>query len=196
MRAMISVDDMMDEESRAHVPDLAALACSPRIPSVLAANRDEFHDRPSASADWWPGSAGILAGRDLRRAHLARRGAAAVRGVDQLQRRRASPRAGAPSRGRLVTECSSRTTRSPAPSIGCAPGTAIQPVQHDLQRREGLGVYESTVGEGRELASGVFGLSNHLLDTPWPKVRNGQIANRLGAHRSARRKCHLASAAR
>src|SRR5450759_363983 len=35
---------------------------------------------------------------------------------------------------------------------------------------ERLGVYESARGEGRELGPGVFGLSNHLLDTPWPKV--------------------------
>ncbi len=27
-------------------------------------------------------------------------------------------------------------------------------------------------GEGRELGPGIFGLSNHLLDTPWPKVTN------------------------
>ncbi len=37
---------------------------------------------------------------------------------------------------------------------------------------ERLGVYESVRGEGRELGPGIFGLSNHLLDTPWPKVTN------------------------
>jgi uncharacterized protein with NRDE domain len=35
-----------------------------------------------------------------------------------------------------------------------------------------LGIYESVRGEGRELGAGVFGLSNHFLDTPWPKVTN------------------------
>ena len=33
-----------------------------------------------------------------------------------------------------------------------------------------LGVYESTTGAGRILEPGVYALSNHLLDTPWPKV--------------------------
>ena len=32
------------------------------------------------------------------------------------------------------------------------------------------------MGEGRELGPGVFGLSNHLLDTPWPKVQNAKSA--------------------
>ena len=33
-------------------------------PLVLAGNRDEFHDRPAAPADWWDGR--IVGGRDLR----------------------------------------------------------------------------------------------------------------------------------
>jgi uncharacterized protein with NRDE domain len=37
-----------------------------------------------------------------------------------------------------------------------------------------LGIYESVPGAGRELAPGIYGLSNHLLDTPWPKVRNAK----------------------
>ena len=44
---------------------LLAWRVHPRFPCVLAANRDEFHDRASAAAEWWPGEAGILAGRDL-----------------------------------------------------------------------------------------------------------------------------------
>jgi uncharacterized protein with NRDE domain len=35
---------------------------------------------------------------------------------------------------------------------------------------ERLGIYESVPGHGRELGPGIYGLSNHLLDTPWPKV--------------------------
>jgi uncharacterized protein with NRDE domain len=36
---------------------------------------------------------------------------------------------------------------------------------------ERLGIYESVLGTGRELGPGIYGLSNHLLDTPWPKVQ-------------------------
>lgn len=45
---------------------LLAWHAHPDFPCVLAANRDEFHERPTAPAEWWPGAAGILAGRDLR----------------------------------------------------------------------------------------------------------------------------------
>ena len=38
----------------------------PRYPLVLAANRDEFHERPAAALARWPGPDDILAGRDLR----------------------------------------------------------------------------------------------------------------------------------
>jgi uncharacterized protein with NRDE domain len=36
---------------------------------------------------------------------------------------------------------------------------------------ERLAIYESMAGAGRELGPGIYGLSNHLLDTPWPKVQ-------------------------
>jgi uncharacterized protein with NRDE domain len=39
---------------------------------------------------------------------------------------------------------------------------------------ERLGIYESVRGAGRELEPGIYGLSNHLLDTPWPKVQNAK----------------------
>jgi uncharacterized protein with NRDE domain len=39
---------------------------------------------------------------------------------------------------------------------------------------ERLGIFESTRGAGRELGPGIYGLSNHLLDTPWPKVQKAK----------------------
>ena len=36
--------------------------------------------------------------------------------------------------------------------------------------------YSNRGGEARKLAPGIYGLSNHLLDTPWPKVANGKAA--------------------
>src|SRR5678815_5736297 len=41
-----------------------ALAAHPRYALVVAANRDEFHVRPTAAAHWWTG--GVLGGRDER----------------------------------------------------------------------------------------------------------------------------------
>ena len=42
-----------------------ALGQHPDYPLVVAANRDEFHQRPTAAMDWWP-EPNILAGRDLQ----------------------------------------------------------------------------------------------------------------------------------
>ena len=39
---------------------------------------------------------------------------------------------------------------------------------------ERLAVFESVLGAGRELGPGIYGLSNHLLDTPWPKVETAK----------------------
>ena len=38
----------------------------PRYRLVVAANRDEFHERPAAALAKWPQPPGILGGRDLR----------------------------------------------------------------------------------------------------------------------------------
>ena len=62
----------------------------PRYRLIVAANRDEFHDRPSAPLGWWQDEPRILAGRDLRGiGHLdGRRTLGAVRHRHQLSRPR------------------------------------------------------------------------------------------------------------
>ncbi|NNK38667.1 MAG: hypothetical protein HKP03_09315, partial [Xanthomonadales bacterium] len=45
---------------------LFAWRAHPRYPLVVAANRDEFHDRPTAAADFWADEPGLLAGTDLQ----------------------------------------------------------------------------------------------------------------------------------
>ena len=144
----------------------------PEYPCVLAANRDEFHDRPSASADWWPGPAGILAGKDLQAGGtwlgVGRDGRFAA--LTNFRGGKAAP-AAAPSRGRLVTEMlESRDSVPEGLRRLRETGPLYSPFNLVFSDGERLGVYESSVGEGRELGPGIFGLSNHVLDTPWPKV--------------------------
>ncbi|MFL5540696.1 MAG: NRDE family protein, partial [Longimicrobiaceae bacterium] len=86
----------------------------PRWRLVAAANRDEFHARPTAAADWWPDAPGLLAGRDLQEGGtwlgVTRSGRfAAVTNVREPQ----AYRVGAPSRGGLPTGF----LASPAPSL-------------------------------------------------------------------------------
>jgi len=144
----------------------------PEIQCLVAANRDEHHGRATAAAHWWTDRTDILAGRDLVAGGtwigITRTGRfAAVTNY----RDPAAGRVDAPSRGSLVRSLLESTA-------SVAEGLAhLRKVGADYNAfcllfsdGERLGVYESVCGEGRELGPGVFGLSNHLLDTPWPKV--------------------------
>jgi uncharacterized protein with NRDE domain len=143
---------------------------------VIAANRDELHSRPTAAAQWWPSQPPILAGRDLSAGGtwlgMARTGRfAALTNYRGTTERRTD----APSRGTLVA------------SILSSPDSIFQTLEY-LRRVSGdyngfnllfsdgerLAVYESMRGAGRELEPGIYGLSNDLLDTPWPKVQTAK----------------------
>ncbi|MFA5517391.1 MAG: NRDE family protein [Desulfuromonadales bacterium] len=154
-------------------------------PLVLAANRDEFYDRPTAPAAFWPETPQLLAGRDLV-------GGGAWLGMTRGGRLAAitnfrapdEKRPGAPSRGRLVRDF-------------LAGDLPVTDFLRQLDRRAGdysgfnllvgdgrqLGYYASRTRQGRILPPGLYGLSNHLLDTPWPKVTTGKaaLAKVLGA---------------
>jgi uncharacterized protein with NRDE domain len=153
----------------------------PQYPCVVAANRDEFHARPTARAAWWSEQPRLLAGRDLTAGGTwlgitrAGRFAALTNFRDATQRR-----VPVPSRGALVTSL----LESNAPVSECL--EQLRSVGGDyngfnviFSDGERLGIYESVLGTGRELGPGIYGLSNHLLDTPWPKVQNAK--SRLAA---------------
>ena len=86
----------------------------------------------------------------------------------------------APSRGALVTSIlESAATVAESLTFLSGVGTDYNGFNLIFSDGERLGIYESVRGRGRELGPGVYGLSNHLLDTPWPKVQNAK--NRLEA---------------
>ncbi len=155
---------------------LIAWRVHPEHPCVLAANRDEFHARPAAAAQWWVDKPQILAGRDLSAGGtwlgMTRTGrlAALTNYRDQTR-----PRTDAPSRGGLVTTIL-ESGYSVADGLAYLRevGSAYNGFNLIFTDGEQLGVYESVLGQGRILGPGVYGLSNHLLDTPWPKVRNAK----------------------
>ena len=143
---------------------------------VVAANRDEFHARPAAPAHWWDDPPGVLAGRDLAGGGtwlgLTRGGRfAAITNYHDP----ASHRADAPSRGALVTDFLTGTRSAPeylhrVMSEGSVyNGFSLLAMDGDTL------AYASNRAEGVvRLEPGVYGLSNHLLDTPWPKVTSGK----------------------
>jgi uncharacterized protein with NRDE domain len=155
---------------------LMAWQAHPEFPIVLAANRDEFRRRPTAAARWWPDKPQLLAGRDLEAGGtwlgMTRHGQIAAltnfRDPSQVT-------VNAPSRGGLVV----RMLESPV-SIGDRlqqlHAVGPQYAGFSLLCTDGLqlGVFESVAGAGRLLDPGIYGLSNHLLDTPWPKVQRAK----------------------
>ena len=145
----------------------------PRYRLVLAANRDEYHERPAEPLARWP-APDILAGRDQKAGGTwlgldrARR-FGVVTNFRELQR----PRRSAPSRGRLIPDYL---------------GTPQTPESY-LARLEtdapGYSGFNLLVGDAEQLwyasnrmdrfaqalPAGVHGLSNEFLDSPWPKLQ-------------------------
>jgi uncharacterized protein with NRDE domain len=146
----------------------------PRYRLVAAANRDEFHDRPSAPLAWWTDEAGVLAGRDLRAGGtwmgVTRSGRFGV--ITNFRDLEAPPAPDAPSRGALVPHYLAGSD-APAPYLARLNGTAAGFAGFNLligDVQEICYLSNRDAGGPRKLAAGVYGLSNHRLDTPWPKL--------------------------
>lgn len=159
---------------------LIAYRYHPRYPLLVAANRDEFHDRPTAPLGFWEDIPQIVAGRDLKEG-------GAWMGIDRTGRfaaitnyrdpSRVLP--DAPSRGHLVSDF----LRSAEPARVYLDRLASKASAYNgfnlvLGDAGGLFYYSNRGGELRALAPGLYGLSNHLLDTPWPKLERGRRALR------------------
>ena len=157
---------------------LIAFDSHPDYSLVVAANRDEFHDRPSAAAGFWADAPSILAGRDLKAGGtwlgVDRRGRfAAVTNYRQGQHEDPAVR----SRGRLVSDYL---------EAGIDAGAYIDRARRDAALYNGFNLlagdsgelhyFSNREGHARALSPGVYGLSNHLLDTDWPKVSRSKSA--------------------
>jgi len=156
-----------------------AWQAQPRYRLVVAANRDEYHARPAAPLASWPPPAELLAGRDLQAGGTwlgldrARR-FGVVTNFRELQR----ARAGAPSRGALIPRYLGATGDAGAAATAAQFFTALEPQARAyagfnllLTDRDSLWYGSNRARPfARPLQPGVYGLSNELLDTPWPKL--------------------------
>ena len=160
---------------------LLAYRAHPRIRLLVAANRDEWRDRPTAQAAWWDDAPGVLAGRDLRRMGtwmgIARDGRwAALTNI----RGDAASRADGPSRGALVADYLRGADSAEAYLSRIIP-RLDQWDGFNLLVGDAKGIRYVSNGEGEEerlLQPGVYGLSNAPLGTEWPKTRRGVSALR------------------
>lgn len=155
---------------------LLAYRPRPDLTLVLAANRDEFFDRPSSPSGWWEGPHGILAGRDLRQGGtwlgVTRRGRmAALTNIREPSRHDPA----APSRGLLVTKFLESPLDAGAflRTLDGSPYNGFHLVVFDGQH---LAAFSNRAQGVRFLEPGLYGFSNGPLDPPWPKVRRGLTA--------------------
>ena len=146
-----------------------------RFPLVIAANRDEFFDRPAARLAWWTPDEGgpeILAGRDLSAGGTWMGLSAAGRlALVTNVRRPVEPDPAAPSRGGIVpawlrTELRPDQFWMQTSLLGYMPFNLIAA---DFRRGDCFWA-SNEHAVPRRIERGIFGLSNAALDTPWPKV--------------------------
>ncbi len=145
------------------------------FPLVVAANRDEHYSRPAAPAAFWDDHSDIYGGRDLEKGGTwmginCNGRFAAITNYREGQSGAVAPR----SRGELVSGF--LTGSESAPDFFCTaaqsahdynPFSMIAGDLHTLH-------FYSNRGNGiTPVMPGMHGLSNHLLDTPWPKVIAG-----------------------
>jgi uncharacterized protein with NRDE domain len=151
----------------------------PRYRLVVAANRDEFHARAAAALHEWDDEPGLLGGRDLAAGgtwlavdRANRLGA--ITNYRELER----PAAGAPSRGRIIPEYLGQS--GPAGDyLRSLAGASDRYAGFNLLLSDATQLWYAsnrTTPFARPLPPGVYGLSNHLLDTPWPKVERARRA--------------------
>jgi len=152
---------------------LIAYRIHARYPLVLAANRDEFHARPAAPIHWWRDGSPVLAGRDLQ-------AGGTWCGLD--------------SHGRLALVTNYRDPSLPKPQ-GSSRGMLVAAFLRGAHSARQY-VHEAAAGADRYAAfsllalddsslayavshpepaawilePGIYGLSNHRLDAPWPKL--------------------------
>jgi uncharacterized protein with NRDE domain len=153
----------------------------PGVPVIAAANRDEFYDRPATPAGPWPDAPHVIAGRDLQ-------GGGSWMGVSLVGAN--GPRFAALTNIRAPDE-----RRTDAPSRGALVAdflredvTVPEYLQRIVERGDVYNGYNLVLGDaealywysnrggadprnGQALERGrIYGISNGLLDAPWPKV--------------------------
>jgi uncharacterized protein with NRDE domain len=147
----------------------------PNYKLIVVANRDEFYHRKTARASFWNDHPEVLGGRDLEAGGtwmgVNRKGK-----ISMITNYRdlANIKLKAPSRGFLVSDFLLENKSG---------DEYLKQVEKKAKEYNGFNLivgnanslwYLSNYKEGIEkIENGFHGLSNHLLDTEWPKVKRG-----------------------
>lgn len=148
----------------------------PNYKLIVAANRDEFYGRPTAPAHFWQDQPSVLAGRDLEKygtwLGVTKQGRFAAltnyRSPTHMQ-------AKLHSRGKIVSNYLTGNM---------TPENYIHAIQQKSSQYSGFNLllgdanhlmYYNNIDETNvHVDTGTHSLSNHFLNTPWPKVKKGK----------------------
>ena len=145
-------------------------------PLILLGNRDEFYQRPSREAHHWEDQSNVIAGRVLQAGGTWLAMSKDLRLCTVTNFREVPARTGEHSRGEIPVEF----LRS-----GCS---ASEYAAHLASQQDRYPGFNALIYDGESLVystnrsskpvhtlePGIYGLSNHLLDTPWPKVERAK----------------------
>lgn len=144
---------------------------------ILAANRDEFYERDTRRAQFWPSNPKLLAGKDLK-------AGGTWMGITKGGRFSALTNYRDPEFYKADAETRGKLTLNYLVADKIHPKTYIEGVRLNASRYNGFNLLAGTPRSMyyisnktlniERVPSGVHGLSNHLLDTPWPKVERAK----------------------
>ncbi|UCV01835.1 NRDE family protein [Dechloromonas denitrificans] len=141
----------------------------PDYPLVVAANRDEYYARPTADAARWPDVPNVIGGIDLEAGGTWLGISTTGRFAAVTNVREPAMAKGAHSRGELTRNF--LLSASPAGDYANrVDGSRYSGFNLLLSDGEELIYCSNRDGQPRALPPGIYGLSNHLLDSPWPKL--------------------------
>lgn len=143
---------------------------------IIAANRDEYYNRPTKTADYWEDYPELLGGIDEKfgGTWLGVTKSGKI-GLLTNYRDPNSHKEGLNSRGLLLKEY--LTGETPTNEF-------IQKLSFKKNEYNGYNLlfgsidkfyyYSNRIDKLQQLSFGDYGLSNHLLDTSWPKINKGK----------------------
>lgn len=149
-------------------------------PLIVAANRDENFSRPTRMAQFWPEHPSILAGKDLQAGGLWLGITRSGRFAALTNYRDPAAKPGNISRG-LISKEFLLGEQSPENFLHTLSKNSNDYSGFNLLIGDNHGLFYYSNRDGSNaskrqsrLEPGVYGLSNHLINTPWPKITRGK----------------------
>ncbi len=149
----------------------------PNYPFLLSANRDEFYKRPARAAHYWDEHPQLLAGRDIEAGGtwLGMTTSGQFAAITNYREEGSIGKTYPLSRGELSRNF--LTGNQPAEAF-------LESIRDNdksyagfnllLMDDTGLFCYSNRDSNIMTLEPGLYGLSNHQIDTPWPKVKRAK----------------------